>query len=436
MASSRGSNSAGNVRGKFFYGWVIVAASSLTVFAATATAPPLFTMFITPMALEFGWSRTLIAGALSFGTVVAALVSPVVGRLVDRYGARWVIAGAVVLFGGALGSLSQVSSVISFYLGFGLSRAIGQSVMDQGSTLSVANWFARRRARALSFINVGRGIGACTMPMLAYAAISNFGWRAGWIAVGCLVVGVAVLPAAVFLRRRPEDMGLTPDGVAATPSRQSSANGAGSAGSVNDAPEPFFALRDARKTIAFWLLATAMFIRGVCTPGIAVHLMPYLLSREIDPSRAVVVVSLYAACLAVGGLLWGAVAQRAQVRHCLAGSLACAALAVAFLLTVGSATEGLIYAVVMGANIGGVFTLEPAIWATYFGRVSLGAIYGAAMAVLLVGIALGPIISGLSFDLLGSYQAAFCVFSLGYALCAVVVFLSRPPSRIDAGSVR
>lgn len=413
----------------FFYGWVIVAASTVSVFAGTATAPPLFSVFITPMVSEFGWSRTLISGAHSFGTLLAAFISPLVGRLVDRYGSRWVIATGAVILGSALSSLSQIGNVVGFYLGFGISRAIGQSVMDQASTLAVANWFVRRRPRALSFLNMGRGIGGTLMPILAYAAISSAGWRGGWVAIGFMVIAAGVLPAAIFLRRRPEDIGLTPDGIPAASADPKTLDGT-SATHGHDTSEPSFTLRDATKTSAFWILAMAMFVRGMCTPGIVVHMMPYLLSLNIEPSQAAMVVSVFAASLAVGGLFWGSVAQLIQVRYCLVSAFLGATVAVAMLLGLDTATEGFIYAVVFGSSIGGVFTLEGVIWANYFGRASLGAIYGSAMMILLLGITLGPLLAGLSFDLLGSYQAAFLLFDFGYALCATLVFLSRAPRRV------
>lgn len=409
--------------GRFFYGWIIVAASVFSVFAGTAVAPPSFSVFITPVSEEFGWSRTLTSGALSFGTLVAAFASPLVGRIVDRYGARWVIAGGAVVLGAALGSLSQMGGVVAFYLGFGLSRAIDQSVMGVGSTLAVANWFVRRRPRVLSILNLGRGIGGFVMPLVAFAAMSSFGgWRAGWMAIGLVVILTGVLPAAILLRRRPEDMGLLPDGMQPPNARDPSV-------SVERRPEPTFTFGDAVRTSAFWFLAVAMFVRGLSAPGIVVHTMPYLLGKGIDPAQAATVVSVYAICLALGGLLWGSAAQSLGARRCLAATFVGGAIGVALLLRLTSSGEGFVYAVVFGSSIGGVFTLEGVIWANYFGRASLGAIYGSATMILLVGIALGPLLSGLSYDLLGGYQVAFVLFGLGYILCATLIFLSRPPRR-------
>lgn len=404
---------------KVYYGWIIAGSATFTVLAGTATSPPLFSIFITPISAEFGWGRTAISGAISLGTLVAALLSPLVGRIADRHGPRWVIACGALIMVAALSSLSQMRSLIVFYLAFGLARSIGQAVMEQCSTLAVAKWFIVRRPRALSFINIGRGLGGAILPAIAFSAIAAYGWRGGWLTVAAVVV-VAGIPGVVFLRRRPEDHGLVPDGLTENASRRQTH-------SVNIHEEHSFVFRDALRTPAFWMLATAMFLRGLSTPGIVVHQAAYFLAKGIEASQAAEMVSVYAICLALGGLFWGWMAQRLQPRHCLVSSFLGTLLAVVLLLTLSSPGWGFIYAIVMGWSVGGMFTIEGVIWSSYFGRAAFGAIYGSAMTILLTGITLGPLVAGLSFDLLGSYQAAFAIFGAAYAICAALIFISRPP---------
>ncbi|MEE9201807.1 MAG: MFS transporter [Dehalococcoidia bacterium] len=415
---------------RFYYGWVIVGVASLALFAAAATAPPVFTLFIIPMGAEMGWSRTLMAGAVSVGTLATVPVLPLVGRWLDRYGARRVIAVGGLGLGGALISLAYVRGVWGFYIVYGISRMLAQGVLRIASTTAVSNWFIRKRGRAQAVINVGRAVGASVLPLVAFFVMRTYGWRASWLVIGVIVILILVVPAAVFLKRRPEDIGLRPDGL---PSEDDSLLGAAPTHFWGARPEPEWTLREALRTPALWLITGAISIRGVAAPGVAVHLMPFLLDRGLEPGVSAAVVSLGAASLAAGGLIWGLLAERARVGYLLAAVSASSAVAIAMLLLTHSAPLAFAYAVMSGVALGGTFTLEVIIWADYFGRRSLGTIQGFTMPFVYVGTALGPLVAGLAYDLAGNYQVVFSTFIAGYFVAAAMLLAAKPPRKTVPG---
>ncbi|MDP6100295.1 MAG: MFS transporter [Dehalococcoidia bacterium] len=409
---------------RFYYGWVIVGVTSMTLFAATSTAPPVFTLFITPMGQEMGWSRTLMSGAVSLGTLAMAPVLPLVGRWLDRYGARRVVAIGGLMLGVSLISLGWVRGVWGFYIAFGISRMLAQGVLRISSTTAVSNWFIRKRGRTQAILNVGRSVGATTLPLIAYFTMQTMGWRVSWMVIGIIVILIVVLPAALFLRRRPEDLGLRPDGL---PPEVHPADAEPSA--LPSEAEPEWTLQEALRTPALWLITSAIAIRGVAAPGVTIHLMPYLLDQGIDAAVSALAVSVGAACIGIGGMIWGLLAERVRVGYLLASTMASSGVALIILLLTHSAPMAFAYVIVSGLALGGSFTLEVIIWADYFGRKSLGIIQGFTMPFIYIAMAIGPMAAGISYDLAGSYQIAFSAFLFSYFVAAAMMVIARPPRK-------
>lgn len=195
-----------------FYGWAVVACAMCASVARQGMAVATLSVFIVPMTLEFGWSRTEISGAVSFGSVLGVVAAPWLGRWVDRAGARVMLSlGSVAIAVCALG-LSATSSLVWFYLFFGLGRMVFAAPFDLGISAAVANWFVRQRARAMATVTVALGIGLALMPFMSQAVMDASSWRQAWMAIALVVLLVGAAPCALFVRRRPEDMGLKPDG--------------------------------------------------------------------------------------------------------------------------------------------------------------------------------------------------------------------------------
>ncbi|MEK7874369.1 MAG: MFS transporter, partial [Chloroflexota bacterium] len=250
--------------------------------------------------------------------------------------------------------------------------------------------------------------------------IIAYGWRTGWLAVGAGVLVVALLPAALFLRRRPEDMGLTPDGLPGVPS----ASRAGAA-----RVETSFSLRQALHTRAMWLLMVANCFALMVAIAINLHMYPRLTDAGLSESVAITALTMVAVLSGAGALIWGFVVERLHVRRAMPLALTLCAVGLVLLIVMSTPAMAYAYAVVYGLALGGFLSLTPTMWATYFGRESLGAIRGFTFPVLQALAALSPVFAGWVYDVSGSYTWAFIPFAGMYVVAAALVLLARPPKR-------
>jgi len=413
-------------RPKFFYGWVILAAATLASFAQTATFNPTLSVFLKPMTSEFGWSRATFSGAVSLGSVVGGLMSLMVGPIVDRRGARLVLVAGTGVLGACLMLVSRFAALWQFYLFFGLGRAMSVGIIEVATMVAVSNWFIKKRGRAIGIITMGTRIGQALLPLFAQLIIMAGGWRLGWRNLALVAWAFGILPAAVFMKRRPEDVGLLPDGELS--------NTEGLPGSAEIQEEPVWAARAAIKTPAFWLITIAFAQTFMATGAINLHQLPHMIDVGISPSIAVGTVTTWALCAALGAVLWPFLAERVEVRFCLALALCFSALGVVILMTIRNVPMAYGYAVFYGFTFGGVFPLFALALANYFGRASLGTIRGMAQPLLMLANALGPVFAGLIYDFTSSYTIAFAVFIVAFLLGVPWVLLSRPPVPVNSSS--
>src|SRR5258707_2089120 len=197
-----------------FYGWVVLACLCCAGFARQGPAVATLSIFVEPLTRGFGWSRTALSGAVSLGVVLAVLVASLIGLVLDRQGWRLVLCAAVLVNGVALMLLSLTGSLGVFYLLFCLARMNWAAPFDLGLYGALNNWFVRRRAFASSVATLAQQIGLVAMPLIAQMAILQQGWRAGWLAIGATTLVVGFVPTWLLMVRRPEDLGLAPDGIA------------------------------------------------------------------------------------------------------------------------------------------------------------------------------------------------------------------------------
>lgn len=403
----------------FHYGWVILACACLAGFSRQGSAVATLSIFITPMTAEFGWSRTAISSAVSVGGVLGALVAPALGGFLDRNGARAVLMLAVLLTGIPVLLLSFTHAFAWFFVLFCLGRMSFAAPYDLGIYGSIVNWFVRRRAFATSIATLAQMAGLVTMPLLAFAVIQAADWRAAWVAIGVTVLVVGFLPTFLLHMRRPEDLGLHPEGEILR------AKG----GAAAHTPEPAFTRSEALATPAFWLLAAFTLCIYPVQAGISLHQAPLLIERGLSSATAAGAVSTFALMSAVSGFAFGFWPRRVPLRFALALVGLLLAASCALMGSVHSAPQAFAAAAVFGLGVGGLLTTLPIAWADYFGRASYGAIRGAALTVQVVAQASGPVVSGLLRDWTGSYFASVATFA-GLAVAGGAVALAaRPPSK-------
>ena len=407
----------------FFYGWIILGCVCCAGFARNGPAVATLSIFVEPMTSELGWSRTALSGAVSLGGVMAALASPLIGPVLDRRGARMMLCTAVLVTAVSVMLLSLTQSLLAFYVFFCIARMNFAGPFDIGIYGALNSWFVERRALASSIVNLAMMVGLIVLPLIAHSAMQQQGWRAGWLAVGIAILLVGFVPAWLLLVRRPEDVGLLPDGRSVT----IPVAGDGSTAAAHALPEPAFTRRQALRTPAFWLLSLYTAAVFPVQAGISLHQAPHLIERGLSPTVAATVVSTFSLASGIAGLLFGLFARRLGVRMSLA--LAGASLGVSAVLMLGIATavEAYVAACFFGVGIGGVLTVLPLAWADYFGRASFGAIRGAALTVQVTSQATGPLLSGLLRDYYGTYTASLACFAALSFLSVVFALLVRAP---------
>jgi len=403
----------------FYYGWVILGCVCCAGVARQGGAVATLSVFVSPMTQEFGWSRTAISGAVSLGGVLAAILSPRLGRYLDKAGARLVLCVVIVGTGVSTALLSLTHALPYFYLLYCIARMNFAGPFDLGIYGAVSNWFVARRAFATAVATMGGMVGLTLMPMVAQAAMSAGGWRGGWLAVGATVTIVGLLPVWLLLVRRPEDVGLVPD-------RAGTADG-----SMRE--EPSFTRAQALRTPAFWLLSLFTLLAYPVQGGVSLHQAPFLIERGLSPAVAASVVGTFSAMSGVATLCFGLVPRWVPIRARLALVGMFMSAGTALMLSVHGATLAFMAAGLFGLGIGGLLTMLPIAWADYYGRRSYGAIRGIALSVQVLAQAAGPLLSGGLRDWTGGYERSLTVCAVLAGLSVGAAILARPPVYRAAG---
>ncbi|MDA1128380.1 MAG: MFS transporter [Chloroflexi bacterium] len=415
----------------FYYGWVVVAASSTVVFARMAPAITTLTVLIYPMSQQLGWSRTLIAGSVSAGALASLVMAPVVGWAIDRFGARPVLVISVLGLGVAMTSLAWATIPLTFYIAFAAARVVFHTSAPIGASTVASRWFIRKRGRAIGMIFVFGAVGGILFTMLATLVVDSYGLKATWITIGMIVLIVSVAPPLFLVAERPEDIGLNPDGVPTADEVSSKPLGVaeptGKSPGANSHDESWF-FGEAIRIRTFWLLVFMGFTTFFVHTSIGVHMGAYFRDVGLSSTNAALAVSVSWTVSAIGSVGWGWVTERVDVRYAYSGMFLFQAGSTLYLIFVGGTTGVFLAAALFGVVSAGSNVIPAVIFANYFGRSSLGKIRGLGETGVLVGQATGPVIAGILFDVRGSYTSIFIVFVMMAMGCSVLVLQAKAPT--------
>lgn len=409
----------------FYYGWVVVFAAGTTVFARMAPSVFVLGIFLSPIADEFGWSRTLIAGAVSVGAVASMVLSPIIGWAVDRYGAGIILTVSMVILGVAVISLAWATVPLFFYLGFATGRIIFHVPVQIGSGAVVSRWFIRKRGRAIGVLYLSGAIGGIVCIQIASIALSNWGIGAAWIALGVTVLGVAVLPSALLIVDRPEDVGLEPDGLTSGPPESITVY----LQPTQDPIEIDWTLREAMGTKSLWIMVGVVGALFMTQAGVSVHIGAFYQDRGLGITAVASAITINGIVSGIGSLVWGAIIERAPVQRVMVVLMVLSATSTFLLFTVHSLAAAFAVSAVIGVVAAGGNVIPPVAYASYFGRRSIGSIRGIGETGVQVGQTIGPLLSGLAFDINGSYKVAFLTFAIVALIGSVVIATASPPSK-------
>jgi sugar phosphate permease len=401
--------------GRFHYAWV-VAGVTFAVLLISAGVRTVAAVLINPLEAEFGWSRASISLAISVSILWFGLGAPISGMLVDRFGPRRIMIGALALIAAGLGGMLTLHTLWQLHLFWGIVVGIGTGAVTNVLGATVAHrWFRTNRGVILGLFSAASAAGQLLFLPSMMAFTNSSGWRTA-VGVGALAVAVMLVPVIVLMRDQPEDKGLRPLGDDGSP--QAAADPLAHAGQVS--------LFEAMRTRDFWLLAGSFFICGYTTNGlIGTHLLPHAIDHGFDGMLVASTVSMMGIMNIIGTLASGWLSDRVDNRWLLAMYYAFRAVAIALLPFVMDMRGLLIFAIIYGLDW--VATVPPTInlTAMRFGKASVGTIFGWIFFAHMLGAAVAAYAGGVLRDSLGDYTLAFFSAALlGFVAAAFSVGVS------------
>jgi len=414
-----------------FYGWYIVAVGFLSNVASSFALASTLSIFLKPLTAELDISRGVFSLLRSGEGIIGACLAPLIGTLVDRYGGRWLMVFGTVIVGVGYFILSHVANFAQF-AGIRLSLVtLGDAMMGyMVVNVVISQWFVRRRGRALAFSSMGVGFAKVCMPMIAAWLLVTFGWRQTWFIFGIATMALLVLPALLVIRRSPEEMGLHPDGAREPPSVAASTAARKSPEDLSSrSSELVWTRRDAVRTSAFWLLVITFGISSVGVTGLNLHVYSYVTDLGHSAVVAASVMSVIASMQLASPLAWGLLAERIDARY--AAMLRFIVQAVGLGIAISTSNFLCLYGgfFLYGIGLGGNMVLPDILWASYFGRRSLGKIRGMGLLISQVLAAAGPPFFGFLFDATGGYGLSFTIFGIVLMISAALSLMLRHPAR-------
>lgn len=399
-------------RSHIFYGWWVALLCALSLFVGPIPIAVFsFGVFLKPLVRELHAGRGAVSFGSTLGTLMLAAGLPLAGRLIDRFGARKVILPSTLVAGLILLSITASSGRLwefyLFYAALGLSTC-GVSPVSYGHV--VTHWFDRYRGLALGVTMLGLGLGALIMPSIAQVLIGHFGWRLAFGTIGAATLLITFPVLATFLKDRPEEMGLSPDG---------SDDAFGSSAAAYD--DSGVSLTVACHDRTFWLLICSFGLVSASVQACLAHLSAILTDRGAAAQTAALATSLFGGGVLLGRTATGYLLDRFFAPHIAAAIFACAAAGIATLRMTSSQELALFAAFFIGLGLGAEVDIMAYLTSRYFGLRSFGSIYGVTFALFALAGGQGAYFMGAAFDRTGSYTSMLVLFSIATLTGALLI---------------
>ena len=404
----------------------MVGAGSLMQFVQGTLLLQAFGAYFAVLREDRGWTKTELSGAAAMHQLEAAVLGPVLGWFLDRFGAAWVIRIGVIVFGCGFMLLSTIDSLLGFYAAF-IMTALGASLCGFFPlNVALIRWFEKKRARALSTMQLGMAAGGLCVPLVAWA-LATFGWRATAFGSGVAIL-VLCLPLSLVFKHRPEDIGEVVDGIGSAAADSTSTAGSDEQDGTRD-----FTAREALRTQAFWLLSLGHGFALLVVMAVNTHAITHMkegLGYTIEAAAFVITLQTVAQLCGVGTGAW--IGDRLDKRLASAGCMLGHAAGLLCLAYAVNPAMVILYAVVHGFAWGLRGPLMQAIRADYFGRSAIGMILGLSFMIIVIGQVGGPMIAGILSDITGDYRLGFTVLAILAGLGSAFFLLARRPPRPQA----
>ncbi len=402
---------------KLYYGWRIVIAGGAIEFLQGLLVTQAFGAYMAVLIDERGWSKTSLSGAAAMQSTESALLGPLLGWMLDRFGAQGVVRAGVITLGLGFTILSQIDTLVGFYIAF-FVIAIGASLCGN-VTVSVAiiHWFEKNRARALSAVQFGRALGGMFFIVVAWS-MQSFGWRATAFATGVIIVLLG-WPLTNVIRNRPENRSDALDGPAPNATGRSPSD-------THRRRE--FTVREALRTSAFWLICLGHGFALLVVTAVNVHAITHMKqSLGYSIAQASFFIILMTAGQFCGVILGWVLGERFDKRLVCVATMLMHASGLLMLTYATGPTMLVMFALLHGGAWGLRGPFMQAIRADYFGRRSFGMITGLSSLIIVIGQIGGPMLAGVFADWTGNYRAGFTVLAALAGLGSFFFLFAKPP---------
>jgi MFS family permease len=386
-----------------YYGWRVVLAACFGVMAGFGSLfVYTFSVFVKPLSNQFGWSREAISSGFAIAAVTLGLISPLLGRWIDRFGPRRVILPCMTIYVGAFASLALLHAGIwHFYLTCFILGLVGNGAAHLAYSRSISTWFQQRLGTALALVMLGAGLGAMILPLVAQAIVSRSGWRASYASLG----GLALLLGLPLSWRYIHERGAHERDITAP---------------VVHSGKTW---QQGLRSFVFWIITAILFVSSISMNGAIAHLSALLTDRGITAREAALCASALGASSLLGRIVVGWLLDRFfGPRVALAINLI-TAIGIFLLAQASNFASGCMAAALIGVGAGGEAALTPYLLTRYFGLRAFSTLYGLTWTFYAAAGAIGPVILGRAFDVTGSYASLLVMLAAALGLVAVTNLL-------------
>ncbi|MBZ5513646.1 MAG: MFS transporter [Acidobacteriia bacterium] len=394
-----------------YYGWRVVLAASVGVMVGFGSLFVFtFGVFVKPLEIEFGWSREAISRGFGFAALMLAICSPTLGRWLDRYGPRRVILPCMMVFGCGIASLALLRAYLwQFYATCILLGAVGNGAAHLSYSRAISTWFHRRLGMALALVMAGAGLGSMLLPFLAETIIASSGWRAAYLVLGGLALGLGLPSTWRYIHERRQ---LQHD--------------------FRPAPHAGLTWQQGLRSFPFWIIVAVLFVGSVSMNGSLTHLVPLLTDRGITGRDAALCASALGGSSLVARVIVGSLLDRFLGSRVAFAVYLILAAGILLLGRAHSLFTGCLAAAFIGVGAGGEADITPYLLTRYFGLRAFSTLYGVTWSFYAVAGAMGPVILGRAYDSTGSYTSLLTVLALCTTLAAALMFLLPRYSNSEA----
>jgi len=401
-----------NRKPKFFYGYIVVAAT-FCIMVMAGGIWIIFGVFFEPMLTEFGWTRAMLSGAVSLRIFLATLLGIAGGRLTDKFGPRPITTVCGLFLGLGFFLMSRISTIWQLYLVYGVITSVGMSGLWVPMISTVSRWFVKRRGMITGIVLSGMSLGSIIMPPLATWLITTYGWRTSYTIVG-LIAMIVIISAAQFVKRDPTKIGQLPDGRNEVEVKSL------------DLPAKNLSLREAIHTRQFWTLCAVFGCLWFSAMAIWVHIVIHAIDLGISAISAANILAIMGGVGIASRILTGSLADKIGYKPALLIGFTLMSASFLWLLVAKELWALNLFAVIFGVGIAGLSVLEAPLIARLFGLGSLSVIMGSVEFASTTLSTPSSIVAGYIFDITGRYQLAFLI-CVGVSIMGFMLSLLLKP---------